>query len=334
MQSNRRKRTLPLNSNKNLSNKSMTKQLKKLLRLSKMMHNPRTTPKWLNNLRSRRNKLRLPLRMKMMKKFMSHNRMFSVQFRRMCRNQLRILKRWKTLPLNKIPMMKKRNQNRLRSNKTIKYSNKISKNMKSNRMVNNNMWLKKSRLSKIKKKRVKPNKQFIKISNKLNKSLLKRKVMMTKKMNMFRREKIKTMKSKTRKSKYRKQKMKRSKVRKKPKRLMKLSSKSGRSKLMKNSFQTRSNKSQKIQLLISIIILMMMRKKRVNIFQTLHPTLPMLTPLRMANQKNSRSKSNSRIKNPSSKPFSIQLREFHHRLATKRVPRRKKHHPDRALRTM
>jgi hypothetical protein len=37
--------------------------------------------------------------------------------------------------------------------------------------------------------------------------------------------------------------MKRSKVRKKPKRLMKLSSKSGRSKLMKNSFQTRSNKS-------------------------------------------------------------------------------------------
>ena len=157
---------------------------------------------------------------------------------------------------------------------------------------------------------------------------------MTRKMNMFRPEKIKTMKSKTRKSKYQKQKTKRSKVRKKPKRLMELSNKSGRSKLMKNSFQTRSNKSQKIQLLISIIILMMMRKKRVNIFQTLHPTLPMLTPLRMANQKNSRSKSNSQIKNPSSKPFSIQLREFHHRLATKRVPRRKKRHPDRALRIM
>ena len=126
-----------------------------------------------------------------------------------------------------------------------------------------------------------------------------------------------------------------SKVKKKPKRQNKSSNKSGRSKINKNSFQTRSNKSWQIQSLISIIILMMMRKKRVNTFQTLHPTLPMLTPLRMANQKNSKSKSNSQIKIPSSRSFLIQLREFRHRVATKRVLKsRKKLHPDRALRIM
>lgn len=121
----------------------------------------------------------------------------------------------------------------------------------------------------------------------------------------------------------------RSKVKKKPNRS---SNKSGRSKMKKNSFQTRSNKSWMIQSSISIIILMMMRKKRVNIFQTLHPTLPMLTPLRTANPKNFRSKSSSLITNPSSRTFSIQLRGFHHPPATKRVPRSKKLHPDRALR--
>ena len=148
-----------------------------------------------------------------------------------------------------------------------------------------------------------------------------------KKMNMF----LKSKTNKMRKCKYRK--TKRSKVKKKPKMLNRSSNKSGRSKMKKNSFRTRSNKSWMIQSLISIIILMMMRKKRVNIFQTLHPTLPMLTPLKMANPKNSRSKSSSQIKNPSSRPFSIQLREFLHRLATKRVPRSKKLHPvSRALR--
>jgi len=72
MMMNNRKKLFPLNSNKNLSNKSMTKPLRKLLRLS---HNSRTTPKWFNKLRSRRNKLCLPPKMKMMKRLMIQNKL-------------------------------------------------------------------------------------------------------------------------------------------------------------------------------------------------------------------------------------------------------------------
>lgn len=66
-----------------------------------------------------------------------------------------------------------------------------------------------------------------------------------------------------------------------------------------------------------------MRKKRVNTFQTLHPTPQMLTRSKMVNLKNSKFRSNFQItKNRSNnRHFSIQLRGFLHRLVTKRVPR-------------